>query len=48
MLDEGGNFVYAPGQMEVGMGYLGNVILTNLTSNPYLEVEHQDLPLQDS
>jgi blue copper oxidase len=38
MLDEGGNFVYAPGQMEVEMGYQGDVILTNLTPNPYLEV----------
>ena len=30
-LDESGNFVYAPGAMR-------NVILTNLTPNPYLEV----------
>ncbi len=30
-LDESGNFVYAPGAMR-------NVILTNLTTNPYLEV----------
>jgi blue copper oxidase len=38
MFDEGGNFVYAPGQMEVEMGYHGDVVLTNLTPNPYLEV----------
>ena len=38
MLDERGNFVYAPGPMEVEMGYEGDVVLTNLTPNPYLEV----------
>jgi blue copper oxidase len=38
MFEEGGNFLYAPGQMEVEMGYQGDVILTNLTPNPYLEV----------
>jgi blue copper oxidase len=38
MFDEGGNFVYAPGQMDVEMGYHGDVVLTNLTPNPYLEV----------
>jgi blue copper oxidase len=38
MFDEGGNFLYAPGQTEVEMGYQGDVVLTNLTPNPYLEV----------
>ncbi|MCA1716687.1 MAG: multicopper oxidase family protein [Actinobacteria bacterium] len=38
MFDESGNFVYAPGPMDEEMGYEGNVILTNLTPNPYLEV----------
>jgi blue copper oxidase len=39
MFAESGNFVYAPGQMEVEMGYLGDVIFTNLTPSPYLEVD---------
>ncbi len=38
MLDEGGNFVYAPEPMDEEMGYEGDVILANLTPNPYLEV----------
>ena len=38
MLDEGGNFVYAPKSMDEEMGYEGDVILANLTPNPYLEV----------
>jgi suppressor of ftsI/bilirubin oxidase len=38
MLDEGGNFVYAPVPMEEEMGYEGDVILTNLAPNPCLEV----------
>ena len=38
MFDEGGNFVYAPGPMDQEMGYEGDVVLTNLTPNPYLEV----------
>jgi FtsP/CotA-like multicopper oxidase with cupredoxin domain len=38
MLDEDGNFVYAPGPMEEEMGYEGDVVLANLTPNPYLEV----------
>jgi blue copper oxidase len=39
MFAESGNFLYAPGQMEVEMGYLGDVIFTNLTPSPYLEVD---------
>jgi blue copper oxidase len=39
MLDESGNFVYAPEPMDEEMGYEGDVILTNLTPNPYLSVE---------
>ena len=39
MLDEDGNFVYAPGSMEEEMGYEGDVVLANLTPNPCLEVE---------
>jgi suppressor of ftsI/bilirubin oxidase len=39
MLDADGNFVYAPGPMEEEMGYQGDVIVANLTPNPYLGVE---------
>jgi suppressor of ftsI/bilirubin oxidase len=39
VLDEAGNFVYAPGPMEEEMGYEGDVVLANLTPNPCLEVE---------
>jgi blue copper oxidase len=38
MFDEGGSFVYAPGPMDQEMGYEGDVVLTNLTPNPYVEV----------
>src|SRR5215207_5897248 len=38
VLDEDANFVYAPDAMAVDMGYEGDVILTNLTPNAYLEV----------
>jgi blue copper oxidase len=38
MFDEGGNFVYAPEPMDEEMGYEGDVVLANLTPNPYLEV----------
>src|SRR5215211_2225773 len=38
ILDESGNFVYKPDAMAVDMGYEGDVILTNLTPNAYLEV----------
>src|SRR5215211_307133 len=38
VLDEDANFVYAPDQMAVDMGYEGDVILVNLTPTPYLEV----------
>ena len=38
MFDEGGNFLYAPEPRDEEMGYEGDVILTNLTPNPYLEV----------
>ena len=38
VLDEDANFVYAPDQMAVDMGYEGDVILVNLTPNPYLEM----------
>ena len=38
VLDEDGNFVYAPDEMGHSMGYEGDVILTNLTPNPYLQV----------
>jgi blue copper oxidase len=39
MFAESGNFLCTPGQMEVEMGYLGDVIFTNLTPNPYVEVD---------
>jgi blue copper oxidase len=38
MLDEEGNFIYAPQPMDEEMGYEGDVVLTNLTPNPYLEI----------
>jgi blue copper oxidase len=38
ILDEDGMFVYEPDQMSQDMGYEGDVILVNLTPNPYLEV----------
>jgi blue copper oxidase len=41
MLDEGCNFVYAPQPMDEEMGYEGDVVLTNLTPNPYLEVANR-------
>jgi blue copper oxidase len=39
VLGEGGNLVYAPDPMDEEMGYEGDVVLTNLTPNPYLEAE---------
>jgi suppressor of ftsI/bilirubin oxidase len=39
VLDENGNFVYAPRPMDEEMGYEGDVVLTNLTPTPYLEVK---------
>jgi blue copper oxidase len=41
MLDEDGDFVYAPGPMEEEMGYEGDVVLANLTPNPCLEVANR-------
>ena len=38
MLDEEGNFIYAPQPMDEEMGYEGDIVLTNLTPNPYLEI----------
>ncbi len=38
MFDEAGNFVYAPEPMDEEMGYEGDVVLANLTPNPFLEV----------
>ncbi len=38
MLNESGNFVYAPEPMDEEMGYEGDVVLANLTPNPYLKV----------
>src|SRR5215217_6628254 len=38
MFDEGGNLLYAPQPMDEEMGYQGDVVLANLTPNPYLEV----------
>jgi blue copper oxidase len=41
LLNEGGDFIFAPEPMDEEMGYEGDVVLTNLTPNPYLEVANR-------
>lgn len=36
--NDAGEFVYQPNPMEKMMGYLGDIVLVNLTPNPYLEI----------